>query len=123
MDSVLRTAAVYVFLLIVFRVAGKRSLGSITTFDFVLLLIIGEATQNALLLQDASLTNAFLVILTLVGIEIGLTLLKVRSPTLEKWLDGTPLVVVEEGRVLHERLRRSRVDEDDILEAAHQQLG
>ena len=78
MDSVLRASAVYFGLLIIMRLAGKRSLAQITTFDFVLLLIIGEATQNALLGQDFSMTNALIVIVTLVGIDIGLSLLKRR---------------------------------------------
>ena len=66
MESVLRAAIVYVFLLVLFRLAGKRTLSDVTTFDFVLLLIISEATQQALLGEDFSLTNAFLVITTLI---------------------------------------------------------
>ncbi len=70
MESVLRAAAMYVGLLIIMRIAGKRSLAQITTFDFVLLLIISEATQNAMLGQDFSITNAFIVIITLVTLDI-----------------------------------------------------
>ena len=66
MESVLRATVVYVFLLVVFRIAGKRSLAQITTFDFVLLLIIGEATQQALLGDDYSVVNACIVIGTLI---------------------------------------------------------
>jgi uncharacterized membrane protein YcaP (DUF421 family) len=58
MESVLRATAIYVFLLLVFRITGKRSLAQITAFDFVLLLIIGEATQQALLGEDFSVINA-----------------------------------------------------------------
>ena len=61
MDSVWRAAAIYIGLMIIMRLAGKRSLAQITTFDFVLLLIIGEATQQALLGQDYSVTNAIVV--------------------------------------------------------------
>ena len=78
MDAVLRSATIYVFLLVIFRLSGKRSLAQITTFDFVLLLIIGEATQQALLGNDFSITYALIVITTLVGIDIGLSLLKQR---------------------------------------------
>lgn len=118
MGAVLRAVAVYVFLFILFRVAGKRSLAQITTFDFILLLIISEATQNAMIGDDYSLTNGFLVILTLVGIDIALSLWKQRSPQVEKLLDGVPLVIVEDGRPLKERMAKSRVDEDDVLTAA-----
>src|SRR5690606_14683535 len=79
MDAVLSGLIVYAFLLIVFRISGKRSLGQVTTFDFVLLLIVAETTQQALLGDDYSITNAFLLIVTLLAIDIGLSLIKHRS--------------------------------------------
>ncbi|MBL1685893.1 DUF421 domain-containing protein, partial [Klebsiella pneumoniae] len=91
MDSVIQALAVYGFLLVLFRMAGKRSLAQITTFDFVLLLIISESIQNALVGQDYSLTHAALLVMTLVGVDIGLSLLKQRSPRIERLLDDVPL--------------------------------
>lgn len=123
MDSVLRGLAIYLFLLLVFRVAGKRSLAQITTFDFVLLLIVGEATQQALLGDDFSLTTAFVVILTLIGVDICLSVLKQRSRGIDKLLDGVPLIIVENGEPLKERMNKSRVDESDVLEAARRLRG
>lgn len=123
MGAVLRAVGVYLFLFILFRVAGKRSLAQITTFDFILLLIISEATQNAMIGNDYSLTNGFLVILTLVGMDIALSLWKQRSPQVEKFLDGVPLVIVEEGRPLKDRMAKARVDEDDVLTAARELQG
>jgi uncharacterized membrane protein YcaP (DUF421 family) len=123
MDSVLRAAAIYIALMIIMRLAGKRSLAQITTFDFVLLLIIGEATQNALLGQDFSVTNAMLVIITLVTLDIGLSLLKRRSKRIDKWLDDVPLVIVEDGVALKERMDKVRVDIDDVLSAARHLQG
>lgn len=118
MDAVLRASAIYFFLLLIFRLSGKRSIAQITTFDLILLLIISEATQQALLGQDFSLTNAFLVIVTLVGIDIGLSLLKQRSQRIEKILEDEPLIIVEEGRPLLNRMKKVRVDEADVLIAA-----
>lgn len=123
MDAVLRGLAVYIFLLIVFRIAGKRSVAEVTTFDFILILIIAEATQQALLGQDYSITNAFLLIITLLGADILMSLIKQRSPQAEKWLDGVPLVIVENGRPLHDRMDKARIDESDILTAARERLG
>lgn len=123
MDSVLRAAAIYVVLLLVFRLAGKRSLAQITTFDFVLLLVIGEATQQALLGEDFSLTTAVIVIVTLVLIDIGLSLAKQRSPLLDKLIDDVPLIVLEDGRPIHDRMKRARVDESDILISARELQG
>ena len=100
MESVLRAAALYAFLLVLFRITGRRALSEITTFDFVLLLVIGEATQQALLGDDFSVINAFVVIATLVLIDILLSLFKERSPRVGRFLDGVPLIVVEYGKPL-----------------------
>ena len=123
MDAIVRGLAVYLFLLILFRIAGRRTLGSITNFDFVLLLIISEATQNAMIGNDYSVTNGFLVILTLVGLDIALSYLKQRFPVMERYLDGLPLILVDQGRPLKELMHRARVDERDILAAAREKHG
>jgi uncharacterized membrane protein YcaP (DUF421 family) len=123
MDSVLRSAFIYLILLLVFRVSGKRSLSQITTFDFVLLLVIGEATQQALLGNDFSITNAFLVIVTLVGLDVAISLVKQRSETVEKLIDSVPLILVENGKLFQDRLDKTRVDEADILASARELQG
>jgi uncharacterized membrane protein YcaP (DUF421 family) len=123
MDAVVRGLVIYAFLVLLFRIAGKRALSDITTFDFVLLLIVAEATQQGLLGDDFSVTNAFLVIITLVTADIGLSLLKRRWPKLEKVMEGTPVVIVENGRPIATAMRRERVDEDDVLAAARELQG
>jgi len=123
MESVIRAAAIYGLLLVVFRFTGNRSLGQITTFDFILLLIISEAIQNGMVGNDYSVTNAVLLVLTLVILDVGLSLLKCRLPVMEKWLDGVPIVIVEHGRPLVEQMQRSRVDVSDVLTAARKLHG
>src|SRR6476646_5956338 len=123
MDAVLRALAVYLFLMIIFRIAGRRTLMQMTSFDFVLLLIISEATQNAMIGNDYSVTNGFLVILTLVGVDILLSLVKRRFPHVETWLDGKPMVLVSNGRPLKDRMAQARVDEADVLQAARERQG
>ncbi|MBD2120376.1 DUF421 domain-containing protein [Trichocoleus sp. FACHB-262] len=123
MNSVLRAVVLYVILMLLFRLSGKRSLAQITTFDFVLVLIVGEATQQALLGEDFSLTNAFLVILTLVGLDTVMSFWKQRSPQVEKWIDGVPVIIVAEGKLLQDRMKQARVDTDDILAAARELHG
>jgi uncharacterized membrane protein YcaP (DUF421 family) len=118
MDIVIRSIAIYIFYLFIFRVAGKRTLAQSTPFDLVLLLIISEAIQNAVTLGDRSVTTAFLVVTTLITLDVGLSLLKQRVPLLEKLLDDVPLVIVRHGRILKDRMIASRVDEEDLLEAA-----
>ena len=123
MDTVVRALGIYFFLLIVFRIAGKRTVAEFTTFDFVLLLIIGEATQQALIGNDFSLTTAWLLIVTLVGTDIAISFLKQRSRTVERWIDGAPVVIVDDGRFLRDRMKKCRVDEADIMHAARQLQG
>ncbi len=123
MTPILRATCVYVFLLVVLRASGRRTLGEMTTFDFVLLLIISEATQNAMIGNDYSLTNAGLVIITLISLDLALTFVKNRSKRLERLLDGVPTILVENGRPIPDHLKWSRVGEDDILEAARLHRG
>ena len=123
MESVVRVVVIYFFLLLVFRIAGRRTLSQMTTFDFVLLLVISEQTQQAMVSNDPSLTNAFLMILTLVGLDITLSIIKQRFPRIEKWLDGTPTIIVENGRPLKDRMDKARVDESDVLTAARHLQG
>lgn len=118
METVLRGAAVYFVLLIVIRLTGRRSLGQLSPFDFVLLLIVAETTQQALLGDDFSLTNAVVLIVTLFMIDIGLSFVKANWPAAEKILDGRPTVLMLDGKLDREAMKRARLDEHDILEAA-----
>jgi uncharacterized membrane protein YcaP (DUF421 family) len=122
-DSVLRALAVYIVLLLILRLAGSRTLAGITTFDFVLVLIISEAVQQALIDDDNSMINAFLLVITLVSLNILMSLIKQRSTRFERLLDGTPLLLLENGRIHADRLQRERVDEADVLEAARERRG
>jgi uncharacterized membrane protein YcaP (DUF421 family) len=121
MESVVRALFIYSVLVVLFRLTGKRSLGQITTFDFVLLLIISEAIQNGMVGTSYSITNALVLVVTLVTVDVALSLVKRRSRRLEQFLDGTPIVIVEDGRPLRDRMDKERVDESDVLSAARRE--
>ena len=123
MDSVVRAVSVYLVLLVVTRLSGRRTLAEVTVFDFVLLLIIAETTDQALLGDDFSITNAAIVIVTLAAVDVGLSFVKAWSPKLGLLIDGTPSVLISGGQVDWEALRRSRVDIEDVLEAARERHG
>jgi uncharacterized membrane protein YcaP (DUF421 family) len=123
MDLLIRGIAVYSFLLLIFRISGKRSLRNATTFDFVLLLIIAETTQQALVGKDASVTGALLLIVVLVGTDILLSLVKRWMPRFDRLLEGQPLVILRDGVPLRARMHVERVDDDDILSAARETRG
>ncbi len=122
-STVLRAAIIYFFVLFALRLAGKRTLAQLTTFDLVVLLILSEAVQQALVGEDHSLTNAGLIVLTLVGLDALLGFIKDRSRIASRWLDDIPTVLVREGILDEEAAARARVDRDDIMEAARKEAG
>lgn len=123
MDMVLRPAAMYALVWLIFRLAGRRTMSQMTTFDFVLLLICGEATQQALLGEDFTVTNALVVVTTLVVMDGAATRLRARFKSFERVMEGLPLLVLEDGRLRRDHLDRERIDEEDILHAARQSHG
>jgi uncharacterized membrane protein YcaP (DUF421 family) len=118
MDAILRASLIYLFLMALFRLAGRRTLADISPFDLVLLLIISELVQQAIVGDDPSLTNAVVLCATLVLVDIGLSLWKRHSPRVERWLEGSPVLLVQHGQPIPEALRVMRIDEADILAAA-----
>ena len=123
MDSVIRGLVVYFFVLIVFRIAGKRTLSQINTFDLVLTLIISETLQQALIDDDNSMTNAMLLVLTLVGLDIVLSILKHRVPFVARLVDSLPIVIMRDGTPAHEPMKKERINDTDVLNAARQHQG
>jgi uncharacterized membrane protein YcaP (DUF421 family) len=123
MDSVVRAALTYATVWLIFRLSGKRTLSQITTFDFILLLIISETTQNALGADDQSMTNSLLLFLTFFVIDIGMSLFKKHVPQAEGVIDGVPQMIFAHGRPIADRLNKERVTEEDILAAARQSQG
>ena len=123
MDMVFRALAIYLFLVVVFKVAGRRALLQMTSFDLILLLIISEATQQALLGQDFSVTGAMITITTLVVVDILFRLMKKYFSPVENILDGNPVILVENGVPLADKLKKVDVSCDDILVSARQNNG
>lgn len=123
MESIIRAAVVYVVVLILFRISGKRSLAEVTSFDLVLLLIISEATQQAMIDNDNSMTNSLLIVATLIGMNILFSVIATRWKPFQKLVEDVPLVILEDGRPLQQRMRKERVEEDEILEAARASQG
>lgn len=123
MDSVIRGISIYVVLLIVTRLSGRRTMAQMTPFDFVLLLIIAETTQQALLGDDFSISNAVVLMLTLFATDVLLAWMKGWSPRVESLLGGNPTVLISRGKIDNEAMLRARVSPDDVLEAAREQQG
>src|SRR5688572_1065521 len=123
MDTVIRALSVYVFLLIVLRISGKRTLANMTPFDFVLVLILSETVQQAMIDDDNSISNAVLLVTTLIGLDVLFSLLKGKYPRLARLMDSTPVVIIQDGEIKRDRMKAERVEDDDVLSAARKQEG
>jgi uncharacterized membrane protein YcaP (DUF421 family) len=123
MESIIRGVVIYLFLWAVFRVSGKRTLAETSPFELVLLLIISEVTNQAMVDSDHSITNAILLIMTLVGMSVLLSVVKHYSPRATRWFEGLPLPLVKDGELLKENMDKARVDEGEILSAARMEQG
>jgi len=123
MEIILRTVAIYLFLLVLFRLLGKRSLAELSAFDFILFLIISEAIQNALVDEDRSIVMGLTVVLTFLMLDLGLSYLKRKSYKFEKFAEGVPLLLVDRGKVIEKNTLRARVSVADILQTARESQG
>lgn len=98
METVVCGAAIYVVLLVIVRLSGRRTLAQMTAFDLVLILICAETTQQALLADDFSVTNAVILIVTLFALDIALSFVKRTWPFADRVLEGVPTILVADGK-------------------------
>ncbi|MDX6022096.1 DUF421 domain-containing protein [Scandinavium sp. V105_16] len=123
METVFRALGIYLILLIVFRIAGRRALMQMTSFDLILLLIISEATQQALLGDDFSVTGAALTIITLIIADIFFGYIKRKSNWIDYMLDGSPIILVENGVPAYHKMNKAGITLDDIMISARTNQG
>lgn len=123
MDTIIKSALIYLFLWAIVRLSGRRTIGQMTAFDLVLFLVISGAVQRALTGQDYSIINAVLIICTFVGIDVLLTFAERGSPAAARFLKGMPMIVVENGRPLSWRMKSARLTTEEVLEAGRRHYG
>lgn len=121
MDIVLRALFLYVFVVLLMRVMGRRELSSMTPFDLVLLIVLGDSIQQGLTQDDYSVTGAVLAVGTIATLQVLTSYLSFRSSKARRVLEGEPIVLVERGEVVRKNLRRERMTEDEITEEMRQQ--
>jgi uncharacterized membrane protein YcaP (DUF421 family) len=113
-EFVLRGVVVYVFLLVFLRLTGKRQTGQYAPFDLVLLLILSNAVQNSMNAGDNSLVGGLASATTLIGCHVVLAQLTFRFAWMERLIDGTPRVLVEQGQLNADLLRKELLSPDDL---------
>jgi uncharacterized membrane protein YcaP (DUF421 family) len=121
MDIVLRAIVLYAFIVFVMRVIGRRELSSMTPFDLILLIVLGDAIQQGLTQDDYSVTGALLAVATIASLQVFTSYLSFRSQKARKVLEGEPIVVVDRGKLVEHNLKRERMTADEVAEEMRQQ--
>jgi uncharacterized membrane protein YcaP (DUF421 family) len=114
MDLVLRTIFVFVLILIVTRAVGRRELSSMEPIDLILLVVIGDLVQSGVTQSDYSLTGTTIVIVTMALLVVATAWIGFRFQRLRPILEGEPIVLVADGRVLEKNLRRQRMTVEEL---------
>jgi uncharacterized membrane protein YcaP (DUF421 family) len=120
-DLVLRTIFVFGLILVVTRAVGRRELGEMEPFDVILLVVIGDLVQNAVTQSDHSLTGATIVVATLGSLTVFTAYLSFRFRRLRPMLEGRPVLLVADGEVLEDNLRRQRMTVEEVAAEARLQ--
>lgn len=124
MDIALRAVFLYAFVVFLMRVMGRRELSSLSAIDLVLLVVLGDAIQQGLTQDDYSLTGAVIAISTIAAVQVGISYLSFRSRRARRILEGEPIVIVQDGKLIERNLKRERLTEDEIAtEMRIQQIG
>jgi uncharacterized membrane protein YcaP (DUF421 family) len=120
MDIVLRAVVVFVFLLLLMRIVGRRELSSLEPFDLVLLIVIGDLVQQGVTQSDHSLTGAILSAGTFGVLVVVVSYLSFRFRRLRPVIEGEPMIVIQDGRPIERNLRRERITLEELAAVARQ---
>ena len=116
-EFVLRAVVVYVVLLALVRLTGKRAVAQTTPFDMILLVLLGTAVQNSLIGEDVSLVGGLILAATLIALNHAVGWITARWRRMHSVVEGDPVLVARDGEVLHRVLRRENVSPADFDEA------
>ena len=120
-EKIIRPIAVYLFLIVILRVGGRRELSQMNAFDLVVLLTLANAVQNSIIGDDNSLLGGMIGGASLVLLNLGVNWFLYRHPTLEQRLEGEPTLLVKDGKVQHESLKRELITVEELLAVIHGQ--
>src|SRR5256714_7150472 len=113
-DFIVRAIVVYTFLLVLLRMTGKRQVGQLAPFDLVLLLVLSNAVQNAMNGGDNSITGGVISAATLIVANGIVGRLTYRNKTLERLIEGRPEIIVHNGKIFADVMRRERLTHHEL---------
>jgi uncharacterized membrane protein YcaP (DUF421 family) len=114
LELIIRGTAMYLFLFLLFRVVVRRRVGAIGMADILILVIIADAAQNAMSGEYKSVTEGAILVGTIVFWNMAIDWLNFRLPGLRSWLEPPPLLLIQNGRILHRNLRHEYVTEEEL---------
>ena len=116
MDLAIRAVALFGFVYLLTRIIGRLELSSMEPFDLILLIVVGDAVQQGLTQDDYSVTGAVIVVSTIAAMQVGTSYLSFRSRRARRVLEGEPIVIVQDGKLIERNLKRERLTEDEVAE-------
>jgi uncharacterized membrane protein YcaP (DUF421 family) len=120
-ERAVRAIIVYVFLLVLFRIFGRRELGQLTGFDIIVLLTVSNILQNAMIGNDNSVTGGIVGAAVLLAANLTLALIVFRSRRAERLVEGTPKILIHDGQLQSAQIRTELLTEQDLLSAVHRE--
>ena len=121
MDIALRATFLFAFVFLLTRVIGRRELSSLEPFDLILLIVLGDAIQQGLTQDDYSVTGAVIAVGTIAGLQVLTSWVSFRFRWARRVLDGDPIVIVQDGKLIEQNLRRERISAEELAEEARTQ--
>ncbi|HEX4717335.1 MAG TPA: YetF domain-containing protein [Thermoleophilaceae bacterium] len=118
MDLVFRALVLFAAVYLLLRVVGRRELAEMEPIDFILLIVLGDAIQQGLTQDDYSVTGALITIFTIAAIQVAVGYMTYRSGKVRTIMEGEPVVLIEDGRVIEKNLHRARIAKDELAEEA-----
>lgn len=120
-ELIIRACVIFLTLFLMFKVWGRKHLGQMAPFDFVLLLIMSEAVQNSLVDDDKSIPGGLIVVATFMSLASLLNILAFYSRKAETWLDGTPKLIIRRGQLFEDVLKQQRISRQEVEESIREQ--
>ena len=121
MQIVVRASVMFVFMFVALRVMGRKELAELSAFELILLIVMGDLIQQGVTQQDNSLTGAIVAISTFIVWMLALSYASFRSKRVQRILEGRPVLIMRDGKVLDEMLRYERLTTDEVEDAAREQ--
>lgn len=120
-EVAIRTAIIYIFLVLALRVTGKREVGQLSVLELVVILVVSDAVQNSMVGENTTVYSGMVAVATLIALDRGLKMLTNRSDRMRTAIEGEPRLVIRDGRLLDKAIREEGLDVEEVRAAVRAQ--